>query len=77
MELELLPRADFILELEAIGKTRKSHIYELDEPLIRAKGAKQICPRRSKQSLFDVTAGMGVWGQPLWIRSRVSSHARK
>lgn len=36
---------EFVKEVESIGKTPDAHIYELDEPLIRAKGANMTCPR--------------------------------
>lgn len=45
-------RTEFVKEVESIGKTPDAHIYELDEPLIRAKGANMTCPRRS---LTDLT----------------------
>lgn len=45
-------RTEFVKEVESIGKTPDAHIYELDEPLIRAKGANMTCPRLS---LTDLT----------------------
>ena len=45
-------RTEFCKEVESIGKTLASHIYELDEPLIRAKGANMICPRRMAHGTY-------------------------
>eukprot|EP00435_Cladocopium_sp_Y103_P061212 s755_g22.t2 len=42
---QVATETEFCKEVESIGKSRASHIYELDEPLIRAKGANMICPR--------------------------------
>ena len=49
----LRQRTDFCREVKSIGKTLHCPIYELDEPLIRAKGAKQICPRSGIPGCHD------------------------
>lgn len=58
-------RTEFCKEVESIGKTLASHIYELDEPLIRAKGANMICPRdgRLGAAFVDTIRGKDFVGR--------------
>lgn len=58
-------QTDFCREVKSIGKTLHCPIYELDEPLIRAKGAKQICPRdwREGAAFVDTLSGIDHVGR--------------